>query len=62
MISDPTLFVECDHCKERIEFDFAFVLSSPVWQRSSRFDGWVIDWAGTQGDALCPDCKDAELR
>lgn len=55
MISDPTLFVQCDSCGERVQFSFASVLR-PDWQADEMFAGWEIDWAGRQGDALCPTC------
>lgn len=60
MISDPTLFVECDRCDERVDFTFSLVLDDPNWQISDLFKGWEIDWAGTSGAARCPKHKDEE--
>ncbi len=58
MISDPTLFVECDYCHSQVDFSFSHVLNNPdVWMDSPRFDGWYIDWQGADGDAMCPECK-----
>lgn len=58
MISDPNLFVECDRCGERVDFDLSLVTADPVrWQMDERFAGWWIDWQDRNGDALCPDCR-----
>jgi len=61
MISDPTLFVECDRCGERVDFTFAFVLARPgCWRDDEIFNGWFIDWRGAQGNALCPGCAEED--
>ena len=56
MISDPTLFVECDSCHERIDFDFSFILKNDHWKQDETFQGWTIDWTGRLGHTLCPNC------
>lgn len=60
MIADPTLFVECDYCHHQVGFSFSLVVSRQDWQADPRFDGWFIDWKGTQGDTRCPDCLHKE--
>ncbi len=61
MISDPTLFVDCDGCKDRIDFNFSLVLNNKEdWQSDVRFSGWYIDWSGDYGDAVCPKCRETD--
>ncbi len=58
MIGEKALWVECDGCRDRIWFDFSFVLKhDDSWQTDERFAGWWIDWQGSSGRALCPKCS-----
>jgi hypothetical protein len=60
MITNPTISVSCDGCDESVEFDFAHVCKYANWKGDEHFTGWLIDWEGPNGDALCPECKTKE--